>query len=299
MVIPGVVSSQVELSAACEALLSVYSRTAGSDSERLLQAYRLYTEGQPVPRITRDRPLSGAPDPNFMRALSRQVPERLSHGLRRAIREDGSMIAEMDGCMVTVPPDAVVQNDKDPSSISVKTWAFSFGPLKSFVMLGSPLTPSRELSRIYLNTSPRQALMIVGDLCAQLEATRTRYLAKTLTNPREYYRTDSTIVYVACSDLYPTLDLISDFIVSRNLFLAPRTPLLTCSVGRGVGFADDPGELRTPHGNGSPMSYGQWVATWLRDGVSCSKTPKDATCAVRDAIQSVGRNPDSPYSRPR
>lgn len=196
-----------------------------------------------------------------------------------------------------------------PDSVTVAVGSMVAVPLPSIVAGASPgflwtcgnSRPSlAELSRLYLNITPRHAAWVLGELAKRLDEAGIPFDAKVLAHPQGYRRRDACVIYVPSSRIEATLDVIARELCRAGRSLRAPIPLFTKRLMDGVGFADEPSDI-SPTG----MSHGLWVsglyleATTKVEAMKTRLTAATVASRVRELVEATGRDPDHPYLRPR
>lgn len=191
------------------------------------------------------------------------------------------------------------RNEIESSSGSSFVWTggFSVGASPGFVSTSSQLgQPAQPLSRIYLNSNPEHARAYLVDLPERFDAAGVTYQIKTLSHPVNYFRRDSTVIYVHLMDLHRTLAITKAFDRDRGLTLQPGVPLFTQPEATGLGIADDPSRSGGSAGDMS-LSHGMLVCHWLEAASMQSDSPEVVAHEIRRAVLADGRDPLTPWAR--
>lgn len=283
-----------------EACTALFGSLGEDGTEALRLAYnRGYAEGHPRRARLREVSAIAAVDYAFVADLMQSVPDqRKSPGWKVIATDcdDEQVVLERDDCAVVAPRGAIEWAPGPTNRVRLMPSAVEKSDQPGYVSRASPDPPTPPLSRVYLNTTPPQSSFAMGSLARALESGAVRYQLKCLATPRLYGRADSTVVYVETERIREALDRLNDSLERSRIRLVDRTPLLSLPVGRGVGLADEPDDL-PPDDEGRTRSFGEWVASWLCEGMRDASSPLDAVDAVDRSIQRVGRDPVAPYRR--
>lgn len=97
------------------------------------------------------------------------------------------------------------------------------------------------LARFYFNSRPDGLPAMLRRLVDLLNEYQVTFRMKTLLDPGQYDRFDSTVLYVPRRLLPITLALVADLLTEGALPLEPGVPLFSLPLAEGLGVADDPG----------------------------------------------------------
>lgn len=223
---------------------------------------------RPEPEPT---PVAVTPDNGLATALAAGFPEavRWDPGWRVYQTEpDGSVhVMKGDACRRAMPGSFLLPPG-------------SFGPVTQGASLLLPLTlatatlqpgffhlagtsPHSDhddalLARFYFNSRPEGLPAMLRRLVDLLNEYQVAFRMKTLLDPTQYDRFDSTVLYVPRRLLPITLALIADLLEGPALPLAPGVPLFSLPIAEGIGVADDPG---------FGLSFGQSRAMLLAEAI--------------------------------
>lgn len=149
-----------------------------------------------------------------------------------------------------------------------------------------------DLSRLYLNISPRHAAWVLGTLAKRLDEAEIPFDAKVLAHPQGYRRRDACVIYTPSSGVAETLNVITRELDRERRPLRVPVPLFTKQLMDGVGFADEPSDL-SPSG----LSHGLWVSGLYLEATKACSTAATVASKVRQLVEAAGRDPDRPYLR--
>jgi len=111
------------------------------------------------------------------------------------------------------------------------------------------------MMRVYWNVSREGAIVLTGQLSAELASLGTPYQYKVVHADRDWpERADTAVLYVAKSGLLAAWDRLGLIRANLRPMLRPYTPALTRTIATGVALAEDPG---------SGDSFGTYVCRLL------------------------------------
>ena len=219
----------------------------------------------------------------------------IQEGWRVLSNDDEVVIVEQDGIRVAVCAEDVVGIGEEGEPVSIKIPSLRAWRLPGFVSRSTLPGEPPPLTRIYVNTRPRDGRWLLSALAESLTGEAIPYFMKVLAHPGRYHRADSGLVMVPSSSEGAALGLVEKGIVDANIYLGRATPALTKRHAKGIGVADDPDDL--PLLGDRVGSYGEWVATWLHEAIEGTEEPSEAAARMANAITAAGRGPDSPHRR--
>ncbi len=235
-------------------------------------------------------------DTAFVRALSREVPDRVDAPDGSYSGVDGDRIlAEQEGIRISIPKSDVVGR---PSTRGhrVRYTVPAIAPwiMPGFVLrFGTRHDRTAPFSRIYVNIGAESATWALGDLSRQLERTGVNFAVKVLAHPRAYARCDACVVYIASEEIADAFRCLCEALSTSTTTVDAGTPLFTMPLAPGIGFADDPSD----DGWGR-TSHGEWVSKMFFEAATRSNDAYKIAESVVLAIERTGRDPQNPWLRP-
>lgn len=150
------------------------------------------------------------------------------------------------------------------------------------------------LSRLYWHLTPNAAVRYVQAATALLNGAGIPFQTKVVSNPRQYVRSDSGVLYLRKADFERAAPVIGEIYQSVSSGLRPAAPLFTKPLAAGLSLAEDPG-------NG--MSFGQSRCRAAALGLwRCHTeglTELDPRLgAIAETFRAEGIDPEFPYLQP-
>ena len=136
-----------------------------------------------------------------------------------------------------------------------------------------------DLFRLYFHTTPHGVAHLIRNLSRSLSRYRVPDLMKTLVQPEAYIRADATVLYIARRYHQIVLRILQGISAADHQALRSETPLFTCMLSSGIGFADDPGRNE---------SFGMHRCRLVAEAIySCALEGRQDTTSRMEAAEKV------------
>lgn len=234
-------------------------------------------------------------------AVDRRFVSEIESANSHTMRATGNLLAPgeevtvltVDGVRVSVPT-GLLQADEE-GSLGWRVPALTLGPSPGHIAMGGMAGgPLGALTRVYLNAGPHQVPALMQLIPKQLNVAGLRFWIKALAHPASYFRRDSMVLYVSSAEVESAVNICRRCVATDGLRLRRGTPLMTLTVARGIGLADEPDDVRP---DDPERSHGIVVADWLFKAVEGQSDPEMVALQLRSVIAESGRDPDAPHLR--
>jgi hypothetical protein len=166
---------------------------------------------------------------------------------------------------------------------------FHIGGAEDLALSGG--TPDTATLRFYWNCSLAGSVALVQTLTSRLSEVQRPYHFKIVDDPQHFRRADNTVLYVGAADLDVFRPVVVETHEEVGHTLRPETPLFTKPLGRGLGFAQDPGD-----GQSFGMHRSRLVAEGLWDAYRLGRTTaRGRLSAVLRRFGDEGVPADAPH----
>jgi hypothetical protein len=148
--------------------------------------------------------------------------------------------------------------------------------------------------RFYFHSSPEGAPLLLDALSRDLNRLQIPFRFKCQCDPRIYDRKDAIVLYVPARYFFVTAAVIVELPDAVTACFQHGVPLFCKRLGRGIGLAEDPGQLSSfgLHRCGL-LAEALWMA-WQSDRHSAA----DRMEAIDQHFRSEGLSLDAPYLNP-
>ncbi len=97
-----------------------------------------------------------------------------------------------------------------------------------------------NLVRVYFNSSPEGAVVVMGNLTQRLNAISIFFHFKVLYNPDDYKRYDSGVLYFEKGNYRAVRQVLEAVYAQNQSHFQPEVPLFTMQLAPGLGLAEEP-----------------------------------------------------------
>jgi hypothetical protein len=97
-----------------------------------------------------------------------------------------------------------------------------------------------EILRFYLHVTRVNVVTMVSDLSCHLDAAHVPFCLKCLSDPGQYDRRDTAVLFVSKQHARAVTDILADHATGIRTWFAASTPLFTRSVAEGISYAEEP-----------------------------------------------------------
>ncbi|BDS09689.1 T3SS effector HopA1 family protein [Aureispira anguillae] len=157
------------------------------------------------------------------------------------------------------------------------------------------LSHEGSLARIYWHIKPEGAAKLVSEITNNFNFYNIPFNFKCLNHKALYTRSDSAVLYLDKKHLALTKMMLPHLIKNMDGYLNDSVPLFTQKLGKGVSFAEDPG-----NGQSFGMSRVQVISEALIEGFQKKITnPEKLTNFVLNYMESMGMSRKYMYRNPR
>jgi hypothetical protein len=164
----------------------------------------------------------------------------------REIEPDGGVVAEHQGVLFWVPS---AEFQPENGGVTVGGSGFVRIPKEQFQMasgfycaLGDarPSPGSARAVRVYWHITSSGAEPLVRWLTQQLNRCEIAFQMKVLSDPSDYHRTDSAVLYLARDDYPRALPVLRNIRAAMDPWVRPTVSLLVKRLASGVGLGEEP-----------------------------------------------------------
>jgi hypothetical protein len=151
---------------------------------------------------------------------------------------------------------------------------------------------ARPVLRFYWNLAAEGALRFVRTMTAKLNDIALPFKLKVLSDPAQYRRCDSAVLYVRDGDFREAAEILGQSYDEFRPYLKHGIPAFTKPLAAGLGFAEDPRD-----------SFGSHRCKILAEGLiraheKGAKASRARLKVVEDCFAEHGIDPDNPYLNP-
>lgn len=213
--------------------------------------------------------------------------------LVRALRDDGSVIAESAGVRFWIAADQfrAARSPVQPGDrVQVRVPSDYRQLVPGFYMATGDADDADDspIVRIYWNISARGALPLMGHITQELNRARLPFRFKAPLDPRDFGRSDAAVLYLPNARFESAMPLLARITAAVRPLMGAETSLFSKRCEPGVALAEDPGD-------GS--SFGQHRARLLADALresAAEAVPHEARAdAVRARLRVSGYDPSA------
>jgi hypothetical protein len=245
------------------------------------------------------QPLQAASDPGFPARLSQAncsrdhwepgwIVHQLGHGgmifVHKGERHRAVQPGEFAGAGMAPQPNQMV-------SLQVLRESFQMQPGFYFVF-GETISDQYDdfsIVRFYFHLKPEGAPLLIKKLTTDLNLFHVPFRMKCLTDPAQYVRSDSAVLYVSQRFFRITATLLSTLAGAQ--WLRPSTPFFTRELAPGLAVAEDPG-----NGESFGMHRCRMVAEGIVDAwLQRTQSLEARMTAVRQRFLQNGLTLERPY----
>jgi len=282
--------------------------TAGTDPAKLAVALagcvyeHLYA--RPFPRIAEPGPAQPDADLTDLLEQANATRSRIEHGwsvLERA--PDGSVIAIRHGRSRRLMPGQFLAAD---GALPAAAGTHLLVQLPGGSRLQQPgfyycfsdgFTDANDLCpvvRLYFNVGISGAAGLIHLLSAALNRYEIAFRLKVTTRRSDFARTDNAVLYLPQDSFHVAALALQPVIPAIEALLNGDIPLFTKRLGRGIGFAEDPGPHDSFGTSRSKLVAAALVASRAGDGFPCASFLE----SFADAIAAAKLTPKALYLNP-
>jgi hypothetical protein len=147
----------------------------------------------------------------------------------------------------------------------------------------------RDITRIYLSCSGKDAPEIIARLASSKSGDMTKWTLKALCNRHASPRTDGIVLYVASSDMYDWLRILRSAGIFK--FLKKSSSIFTCHVDHGISWAREWPDTKNSFGDMMSILTARSILRAM-DGYSLSES-------FEEQCNLINLNPERPWDGPR
>jgi HopA1 effector protein family len=157
------------------------------------------------------------------------------------------------------------------------------------------LAVGHDIVRWYLDLESSATPGVLGTLVRELDGAGLRYTFKVLSDPAEYPRPDSAVLYASRTDLAKVHAVVLDLHDEDPGRFRAATPMFSRRVRDGIGIAEDPPQATVP------LSFGQHRCRLVAKGLIDAGADADSDARFRAIVRTfdeVGISVDAPHLNP-